>query len=427
MKLLSLTLIALISTATGWAQLTLEQCQRLARDNYPLIAQYALVEQTTNYNVSNARRAYLPQLSATAHATYQSDVAEFPEQMQTMFSQMDIKMVGLNKDQYRAMLELNQNIWDGGTSQSQRKAAEADGAIQKQSLEVEMYALRARITDIFFGILLLDEQLRSNKTLQQLLQSNRTLVAAHLKNGVATQSDLNAVEVELLTARQQQVSIETSAQAYRQILSLFTGRKTDTNEPLEKPTPTPIIATTINRPELQLYDAQLNQLDAQKQVVKSSVRPRFGAFAQGFYGNPGLNLFDDMVYGHWSWNYIAGVRIQWNFGGYYTKRNNLRKIEIAQSQSNNRRELFLFNTSVQTTQQQTAINKMQRVMADDEQIIALRRSIRMSSEAKLANGVINTTDLVRDITAENQASIEKSSHEIELLRAIYDLKNTINE
>ncbi|MDR2470081.1 MAG: TolC family protein, partial [Tannerella sp.] len=139
MKRLSVILLMLATIPTGRAQLTWERCQELARDNYPLIKQYKLVDQSVAYTVVNAAKAHLPQVSLTAQATYQSDVATFPEQMNALYQQIGLAMKGINRDQYRATLEVTQSLWDGGQVRAQQEIARAGGEVSRQSLEVEMY------------------------------------------------------------------------------------------------------------------------------------------------------------------------------------------------------------------------------------------------------------------------------------------------
>lgn len=427
MKQLFSILALAVYSSLSYGQITLQECLDDAKANYPLIEQYGLVDKSTAFSVSTAARAYLPQVSLNAQATYQSDVPAFPDQFQALFAQTGIPMAGINKDQYRIGIDINQNIWDGGASKSQRLLAATDGDVQKRNLDVQMYELRGRIYEIYFGILLLDEQLSQNELLQNLLKNNYDKLMAYVENGTAMASDANTVKVELLSAAQQRVQIESGLKAYKMILSIFVGRQIDVNEVFEKPQIEAVDIDKVNRPELKLLDAQLSQLDAQKSAVGATVTPKFGAFAQGFTGNPGLNMFNDMIYNRWSFNYIVGLKMQWNIGGFYTKRNSLGKIEAAQKMVESNRRVFLFNNSLATTSQKIAIEKMERVMADDNEIIALRSSIRESGEAKLKNGVIDVNDLLKDITTESQAKVAKAAHEIELLKNIYDLKNSVNE
>jgi hypothetical protein len=105
----------------------------------------------------------------------------------------------------------------------------------------------------------------------------------------------------------------------------------------------------------------------------------------------------------------------------------LKKLQLAQQQVENQRDVFLFNNQLQQLRVQNEIAKMRKLMADDEDIIKLRTAIRESSEAKYANGTLTINELLRDITAENQASLIKSIHEIERIKSVYDLKNMVNQ
>jgi outer membrane protein TolC len=426
MNRILLTVFLVAGAASMQAQITWTQCQTLARENYPLIRQYNLVEQTTHYSLDNAAKAWLPQVSLTAQATYQSDVASFPDQLTALYQQVGVDMKGLNRDQYRMALEVNQTVWDGGQRRAQQDVARADGDVSRQSLEVELYALRERVNGLYFGILMLDEQLQQNSLLQELLQSNLRTVDARLANGVATPADRQSLQVELLAAAQQRTRIESAAAAYRKMLALLTGLPVGDADMLEKP-PLHAVQTAVNRPELHLFDAQIRQFEARKRAVDSSVLPRLGLFAQGFYGNPGLNLFKDMTENKWTWNYIAGIRFQWNFGSFYTRNGNLRKLTLAQQRIDSQRDVFLFNHRLKAIEQQDAIAQMLRIMAGDAEIIALRTSIRRAAEAGFANGTLTAADLLRDITAESQARQTQALNEIEWIKNIYDLMYTVNE
>ncbi|MDR1722927.1 MAG: TolC family protein [Tannerella sp.] len=417
-------LAAVFTGAT--AQISLDECQHLARENYPLIHQYGLIEKSADYSISNAQKAYLPQVTLALQATYQSDVASFPERLMSLYQQAGVDMKGLNRDQYKMALEVNQLIWDGGLTKAGERVSQEESNVAIQSVEKDMYALRERINQLYFGILILGEQAHQNDVLQELLQSNYAAVDALVSNGVALAGDLNAIRVEQLTTYQQRRQIESMSKAYRQMLSVMTGREIGDSTLFEKPAAALSADSEIDRPELRLFDAQTALYDAQKRSILASTMPRLGLFAQGFYGNPGLNLFKDMTENRWTWNYIAGVRLSWNLGSFYTKDGNLRKLSLAQQRVDNQKEIFVFNTRLQQIQQQTAIDKMSRIMADDDEIIRLRTSIRKASEAKYSNGTITVSDLLRDISAENQAALNKSIHEIEWLKNVYELKTTIN-
>ena len=155
--------------------------------------------------------------------------------------------------------------------------------------------------------------------------------------------------------------------------------------------------------------------------------PRFSAFAQGYYGYPGMDMFKSMVSSDWTLNAIVGVRMSWNIGAFYTKRNNLEKLNAAQKQIAVQRDVFLFNSEMQTTQDDGEIARLRKAIEDDNRIVELRRRVRMAAESQLENGVIDATDLLRKITDETSATLARSTHEIEFLQAIYRLKTTLNQ
>ena len=425
MKRIALLCGCLLAGLSAGAQVTLDECRRLAREHYPEIRQYDLVRRTEEYTLSNARRAWLPQLSLAAQATWQTEVPSFPNALAGMLVQQGIDMPGMNKDQYKAALELNQTLWDGGKSEADKRIARAEAAEQARSADVDLYALQGRVDNLFFGILLLDERIAQTQLTLDLLRSNLEKVRALQRNGVAMQSDADAVEAELLTVNQQLTQVAASRDSYRRMLEIFTGRPLG-GEQLERPDASEPRSMESSRPELALFDATADKLTAQERLVKAATRPHFGLFAQGYYGYPGMDYFQSMMSPDWSWNAMAGVKMSWNFGAYYTRKNSLAKLRTAKEQVEMQREIFLFNTRLQTAEESGDIARLRKALADDDRIVALRRSVREAAESKLRNGVIDTDDLLRKITDEAAAATARSAREIELLKTIYELKHTIN-
>ena len=425
MKRIALLCGCLLAGLSAGAQVTLDECRRLAREHYPEIRQYDLVRRTEEYTLSNARRAWLPQLSFAAQATWQTEVPSFPNALAGMLAQQGIDMPGMNKDQYKAALELNQTLWDGGKSEADKRIARAEAAEQARSADVDLYALQGRVDNLFFSILLLDERIAQTRLTLDLLRSNLEKVRALQRNGVAMQSDADAVEAELLTVNQQLTQVTASRDSYRRMLEIFTGRPLD-GERLERPDTSEPRSMESSRPELALFDATADKLTAQERLVKAATCPRFGLFAQGYYGYPGMDYFQSMMSPDWSWNAMAGVKMSWNFGAYYTRKNSLAKLRTAKEQVEVQREIFLFNTRLQTAEESGDIACLRKALADDDRIVALRRSVREAAESKLRNGVIDTDDLLRKITDEAAAATARSAREIELLKTIYELKHTIN-
>lgn len=425
-KIIALIALCNIMLSVGAQTINLDECQKLARENYPALRQLDLVDRANRYTIENARTAYLPQVSLSAQGTYQNAVSEFPDEMQALYTKMGINMKGLNKDQYKIGVDVNQIIWDGGATKSKNQITQATSETEKQQIEVELYQLKERVNALYFGILLLEAQERQNLNMQELLQSNCNKIQTMINNHTALLSDLNAVKAELISTRQQHTQIVSSTKSYRQMLGLFIHRDI-TSASLEVPSAVTVDSKAMNRPELLLYDNQQKQLQARRNAINASLRPQIGAFAQGFYGNPGLNLFKDMMENKWTMNYIVGIRLRWNLSSLYTKKRDISNLDLTSQRIETQKQTFLFNTLLNTTKQQDAVDEMRQIIRDDDEIINLRSSVRQASESKLSNGIINVNDLLRDITSENNAKVAKATHEIELLNRIYQLKNTINE
>ena len=403
---------------------TLEECQQAAERNYPLISQYGLIEKTTDLTVSNLSKGWLPQVTASAQATYQSDVVAWPDQMQTIYQQMGLDMKGLKKDQYKVGIDVQQMVFDGGAISSQRDIAREQGRVQEAQTEVTMYQVRRRVNEMYFGLLMLDEQIALNNDLQSLLAANEQKLGSMWKRGTASESDYQAVKAERLNVMQQATTLDAQRKAVMRMLSAFCGMEvTHVEKPALIALPSQDVA---QRPELKAIDAQLSLANAQERLLNSAVMPKLSLFATGFYGYPGYNMFDDMMSHDWSWNGMVGARLSWNLGAFYTHRNDKAKIRLQRDMAETNREVFLFNNRLELIQQNENIEQYRRLMNDDEEIIALRSSVRKAAESKLAHGIIDVNDLVKEINAENAARVQQSMHEIKLLKEVYDMKFTTN-
>ena len=420
-KKMILLLVSLVAVAAV-AQTPLATCQQAAQANYPLIKQRDLIARTTDYTVENLRKGWLPQVSFTAQATLQSDVTAWPDAMREMMSQRGVEIAGLKKDQYRIGLDVNQNVWDGGMISSQTAVARERGNVQAAQTEVDLYAVRRRVNEMYFSLLLLDEQLQLNADHQSLLASSEKKLASLYAGGVVAESDYNTIRAERLVVEQQRTSLVAQRNAVALMLSELCGI---TVTQVCKP-PMVEVSGENHRPELQLVDAQLRLADAQERVLNAALMPRLSVFAQGYYGYPGYNMFEDMMRRKFSLNGMVGARLTWNIGALYTRRADKAKLQLLRDQAENSREVFLLNNRLDIVQQDENIARYQQLMKSDDEIIALRARVRESAESKLAHGIIDVNDLVKEINNEQAARVQRTVHEIELLKQMYDKKIAIN-
>jgi outer membrane protein TolC len=406
----------------SFAQLTVEDCYAKARANYPLIQQYGLIERAKDYNLSNTGRGYLPQIQLSAKASYQSEVTEIPIDFSKLgIPNMDIPHV--SKDQYNASIDINQIIWDGGMIKGKRESIKAKADVEQKELDVSLYAVRERINQLFFGILLCNALIEQNRLFQEELQRHHDQISSWIQSGMANQSDLDAVKVEQLKAKQNLTHIIHNKKTYLELMSAFTGEKLDENTTLQKPDMTVPFSSEIRRFELGLFDAQYKNTDVAKKELTTGSMPVLGLFITGGYGKPGLNMMKDAFSAY----YMGGIRLSWNIGNFYTIKNKQNLIEVNRNTIQIQRETFLFNTLLNKTGKEHEINKYRELLRLDDEIIALRKAVKQSTEAKLTGGTRNATDLMRDVNAEQMAIQDRIVHEIELVQAIYNLKFIINQ
>lgn len=397
--------------------ITLDECQDMARKNYPAISRFSIIEQSKNYTLANANKAYLPQLSLEAKATYQSDVINIPLDMP------GVEIPVPDKDQYQIVAQADQIIWDGGKIAAKKEIVKTGSQLEEKTLETEIYSLRERVNNIYFGILLMQEQLKQQTSLEEELQRNYDKVESYIKNGVANQADLSSVKIEILKANQQRIQMESTQNAFLQMLSILIGEELSIETGFIRP---PVLNetsfVTINRPELEMYSAQKATIDAQTNALKSDIRPVIGAFLQGGYGKPGLNFISN----EFDTFFLGGIKLSWNFGNLYTFKNSAKTNELKKLNVDTQRDTFVYNLDVKISQEQNEIEKYRKTMKDDEEIILLQQLIKDAADAKVDNGTMTVSDMLKELTALEVARQNKLLHEIQYISSIYTLRNTTN-
>lgn len=425
-KLYLLLVLSLFAGIRLSAQVTLEECVKLAQDNYPLIRKYDLLEQTKEVNLSDINKSWLPQINVYGQGTVQNEIPSFPESLAGIISQTSASISGLNEWQYKVGADISQNIWDGGASKTGRKIERAENAERQAALDVQLYAIRERVEDLYFGILLIEEQAEQIRIMQALLQSNLNKLRTMHENGTAMQSDVDMVEAQYLSNAQQLIQAESTSKSYRKVLEIFTGRSLVGQE-LTRPDASIPQGLMSDRPELRHFEAQLQANEARNASITASTMPKIGLFVQAYYGYPGFDYFESMMNRNLSFNILAGVKVSWNIGAFYTKKNNRRKLRLSSDNIAVERDVFLFNTNMQIQSQLDHIGELKAVMKENDRIVELRTNVREAAESQLDNGVIDATALLTKLTDEKQARLTASYHEIQLLQSIYQLKYTLNK
>lgn len=342
---------------------------------------------------------------------------------------MDIPGMDINipHDQYGLTAEFTQQIWDGGTSRSQKELAEAGAEVKKTQLETNLWSIRSRVQNVFLGIILIDKQLELNRLLRESLERSSEEVKSRMEAGVALPSDLDQVSVNILSCLQQRASLDADRKSYVKILGLLTGRDmTD----VELAVPQDAVNYVDDgardfetRPEMAFYAAQLKQNEFQRRQLNTLISPKLNLSLQGGYGRPGMN----MLSGDFSGYFVAGLKLQWNIGAIYTRGLDKRKVNADAQKIDLTRKSFILNSSVEAEQKNNAILKARDVLEKDSEIIALRQRIRASGENQYREGTIKMNDYLSMLDEEYKAKANESMHEVQLMMAVYDMKNTIGK
>ena len=393
---------------------SLDSCYVWAKNNYPLVKQYELIAKSNEYTLENISKGYLPQININGQATYQSDVTQLPKGIP------GVKV--LSKDQYKIYAEANQVIYDGGVIKQQKKLQEANSIVAGQQLEVELYKLKDRVNQLYFGILLADEQLKQIALTQNDIQLGLDKINAQIANGTALRSNADVLKAELLKSEQQKTELETNRKAFMDMLGLFIKRELNENTVFTKPTNI-ISSEKIRRPELLMYDYQNQIFDAQNNLLTAKNNPKLSFFIQGGYGRPAFNILSNSFDPF----YIGGLRFTFPISGFYTLRNERELIRINRKTMEVQKNTFLFNTQLTLKQQSADITKFQNFLKTDDEIISLRTNVKKAALAQLENGVINSSDYLQEVNAEDGARQNKILHETQLLMAEYSERNTTGE
>ncbi|MDR2556764.1 MAG: TolC family protein [Bacteroidales bacterium] len=407
-------------TGVSLQSLTLDYCYGKARNNHPLIKQFALAEMSAKYKSAGAGRHFLPQLSISARASWQTDVTAFSQDILDKLASMGINNIHFpDKDQYRAVVELVQPIWDGGALIFERAGIKAEAEVDRQTAEVGLYALYSQINQVYFGILLLREQLRQNDLFMDELKRQYDRVVDLERSGLANELDILRIEVEQKKLLQVKEGILKGLQAQGLMLSFYLGERVSWTSVSEVPQ-VPLMPNTfeLSRPEITLFQAQQRQIDAQRKRLLVKGMPQLGLFAQGAYANPGLNMFDAGFTPY----FIGGVSFSWNFGGLYTYGDEKKTLSVAKEKVKVQEENFRFMLNQQTIARNGEIEKLDRAILRDDEIVALREKIASMSEIKCNNGTLSISDYIGDLNELNIARQTRAIHEIELLKAMYDLR-----
>jgi outer membrane protein TolC len=311
-------------------------------------------------------------------------------------------------------------IYDGGMLKQQRTIQQLNADVEEQKVEVELYKLEERISQLYLSVLYIDEQLKQTQLIREDLLTGTKKIEAQVNNGVAFKSNLNLLKAELLKIDQRVIELNATKTGLLDVLSLFTGETYSASTNFTKPTIAPANDENILRPELNLFQKQQQLLGGQSNMINAKNLPKTSFFFQGGYGRPGLNFLENKFAAY----YVTGIRFNWAFGGLYTAKKERELIGINQQIIAVQKDVFLLNTNTQLKQQQSEINKINQLIAKDQEIIELRLKVKEAAKAQLENGVITANDYLREVNAEDQARQMLIVHQLQFIQAQINYQTT---
>lgn len=405
--------IGVFAVSQNSLKLTLEDCYKKARENYPLLQQMELIKKTSDFSLSNASKGYLPQINIYGQASYQSAVTELP------ISLPNTTIPKVSKDQYKLYGEVVEPLTDLLQVHRQQELIKANQAVEEQRTETEIFKLKDRINQLYFGILILNAQLAQVHLLHEDIQHALDKVNIAIANKTALATNADMLSAELLKVQQQRINLIATRAGFEQMLSVFIGEKISESTMFETPQ-AQLEQREMNRPELRLYDLQRKVFDAQNELITQKLLPHFFLFFQGGYGWPALNFLSNDFDPY----YLTGLRLNWNLSAFYTSKNERKVLKLGQRSLDVQQEVFLFNSNIALSQQDQEIDKYKQLLASDDKIVVLRRMVKATAEKQLEYGAISAIDYLSYLNALDQAQQNQALHRMQLLLAQYNYQNT---
>ncbi len=317
--------------------LSLENCYDLVNKNFPLGKQTDLLQQKSALDIEILNKGKLPKMDLNTQATYQSAVTEFPLRLP------NVTVNPLNKDQYRATFDVNQLLYNGGLIDANAKLKAAQTKMQQQQVVVTLYQLKTQINQLYFSVLLLQEQKSILVSKQSQLVSKINEVKIGVKFGAILPASEKVLEAENLKIKQQLIEIQFNKKRLLENLSTLTFSTIDENTRLTLPSISNDFDIENKRPELKLFDLQNEQIEVSKDVISKNVLPKINAFGQAGYGNPGLNMLDNSF----KTFYMLGLKANWNVFDWNKSKTEKQVLSISKNIVSTERETFVIHNNLQ--------------------------------------------------------------------------------
>ncbi|MFM2374968.1 MAG: hypothetical protein RLZZ165_64 [Bacteroidota bacterium] len=409
MKRLAVSLLfVLIINSLGWSQSTygLEQLRAAGKENYPEFRQKTLSQQGYDLEIEKLKTLIYPKLNFGLQASWQSDVTALPN----LFPGTEIK--SQPRDQYKAFVDVNQVVYDGGMMSRQLALKDAQQQVEQQRIETSLQKVQEQVDFLYFSGLLLQAQQEQLQLIRSTVENKLRQIRGAVASGVALESNEWLLEAELVKNEQQQTEIRAQRHSVARMLSEWTGLPVEPESKLESPREKDLpLKPTISRQELRLFALQHHAVELGMLAIDAKKRPKVFAFSQFGYGRPGLNFLDTQ-FRPWL---VAGVRLSWEIHDWGAGKIEKESLVLQRELVKIQQDAFKRQTDLALIQIDEDLNKLKKLLQQDDALVRLRGKIREISSAQLDNGVITATEYLDRVNEETGATLAKKLHEIQVL------------
>lgn len=414
------------------ARTSLDECRQAARENYPEIRKFEIINAIRDCNLKNASMAWLPQVQIGGQFNWVNNVNDIDDLFVNAgplsnfaFRYVADKILHLESErpwQYAAGVSVSQNIWDGGASTLKKKAALAEAEIMEAEVEVNLQSVEEQVDEVYFSILLLERRLELTESRIGILMDNFRKLQSQYQEGFVSDMDISKMDVEILSAEQAADEIRSGIKIFRISLSLLTG-KNMADEELAVPAE-PVTGIVFRRPEFLLLDTRKKMLDLQNKKLDVELMPKIGLYADAGYGYPNRNVFMNLTGFNPTFNAQAGLRIIFNLSPLYTRNRDKSIISNRMELLNVQADILNFKFDMEKQRLTQEENRLRECLLRDNRILELRTKLRIAAEKRLEEGEIDLTELLKSINEENTAALQSDIHSLTLLKTLHRQSRT---
>ncbi len=408
------------AVAPMWAQnlkpVNLEQCLQKAVENFPNEKQLQYNQQTHQIKEEIINKNYLPSLNLNGQASHQSDVTS-----------ISIPIPGVNiptvsKNMYKLNLDLQQLIWDGGMTSSQKKLEKNSYKMTDQQVKISTYQQKQRVAILYFNILFQQENLKALHVLLDDLNARIGEAKSGMANGAVLASDVDVLSVSQMQAKQAIIENQEDTKGLLDEMNELTGLKIQSAGQLQTPEfKSKQFPFENNRPEFQLMTLQQNNITDLKKLYTAKRMPMLSAFGQAGYGRPGYNMLNN----DFKTYYMIGLQLHWNIFDWNHVKKEKQVLSIQKNIIQTEKETFNQNLRVQYKKQLAALEKYQKLISTDQQIVNLQDQVVATSQNKLKNGTITPANYLIQLNKKIKAMLTMDAHQLQLLFTKYQYLTAI--